>query len=47
MVAEHVLVVSGNDRRHIRHAAIAHFDIEPIADFVQAVMWREMFSEQS
>ena len=35
------------NRRHVGHTAITYFDVESVADLVQSVMEREVFSEQS
>ena len=32
---------------HVWHTAVTHFDVEFVADLVQLVMKREVFSEQS
>ena len=32
---------------HIWHTVVAHFDVEFVADLVQSVMGRKVFSEQS
>ena len=35
------------NRCHVWHTAVTHFDVEFVADLVQSVMKREVFSEQS
>ena len=35
------------NRCHVWHTALTHFDVEFVADLVQSVMKREVFSEQS
>ena len=32
---------------HVWHVAVAHLDVECVANFVQSVMGRKVFSEQS
>ena len=37
----------GHNCCHVWHTVVAHFDVEFVADFVQSVMARNVFSEQS